>query len=705
MISVLLLTRNRAGLLARCLAALAQQQHVGVPWEVVVLDTGSTDATPALLGSLAHEPPALPYALVRAPAHPGEAFAASRARCVAFSRGDILFFIDDDCLPPPCYLAQGLRAMQQLDALGGLVLGANALPFHPWYHPHMAWTVGLSMPGSFDPAEAGRYQYPQTANLAIRRAALMATGFQATQDAFHESGGIYVNEREDSALWRRLRLAGARLGFDPSWVIWHHTPPQRAQLSTMLRRARRDGAAEARQRFNRGAALQASQSIGREVWGALACATLLLPPSGDAGARDWPAIPPLAWALREAAHLREFRRLAPPKLRRRLLPALASGFIAGVRDQARAAAARLLPASTATRSIQPSPEPDEIHVWARACFGDLVILGGVLSAIHSARPEARVVLIGPGRTVRALYADCPFVHTCLDVAETNDPARLLRTPAASQRASVMALMPYWHGSTDALRSLEARGYTPAWVAFDRDMGFLRRRDADFPHHRVPKDLRLPECLNLARLFQWAGLERPPEVCGFPWITDHPEVVAALPNPPFIAIQPWSAMPDKTWCEGRWGEVMRRCLQAHPRHHIVVLASPAEHLELQRMLHRQGLSHHARVHDGAAIEAPDPIRGLFTILRRASILLTTCSGPRHVAHAVGCPTVVLQGTSDEHRWSPWPALPATHLCTLRARPWGLTDSERAGGRTNEEMLAISVEMVVDACTSMIAGSTS
>ena len=57
-ISVIICTRNRAGRLAACLASVARLRCT-LPWEVIVVDNGSSDQTPAVIDAFLTDYPAL----------------------------------------------------------------------------------------------------------------------------------------------------------------------------------------------------------------------------------------------------------------------------------------------------------------------------------------------------------------------------------------------------------------------------------------------------------------------------------------------------------------------------------------------------------------------------------------------------------------------------------------------------------------------
>ncbi|HET9986307.1 MAG TPA: glycosyltransferase [Longimicrobiales bacterium] len=118
-ISVVLCTRDRCQSLRRTLASFTRQVvPAGLVWELVLVDNGSTDATADVIAEFGGR---LPIRCVLEP-QPG----ASRARNAGIraSRGDIVAFTDDDCLPDPDWLERlwlEFRAEPELAGLGGRV--------------------------------------------------------------------------------------------------------------------------------------------------------------------------------------------------------------------------------------------------------------------------------------------------------------------------------------------------------------------------------------------------------------------------------------------------------------------------------------------------------------------------------------------------------------------------------------------------------
>jgi glycosyltransferase involved in cell wall biosynthesis len=103
-IAAILTTHNRAELLPRVLDGLARQSLDQTRFEVVVIDDGSSDATPRVLAEWA---PRLPLRSIR---QNQAGLAAARNLGIFVARAPILVFLDDDDVAQPDLLAMHLAA-------------------------------------------------------------------------------------------------------------------------------------------------------------------------------------------------------------------------------------------------------------------------------------------------------------------------------------------------------------------------------------------------------------------------------------------------------------------------------------------------------------------------------------------------------------------------------------------------------------------
>lgn len=103
-LSVVVTTYNRAAILAKCLGALLHQ--VGDPsYEVLVVDDGSTDETPAMLDALMAEHPRL-----RVYRQPNGGRASARNSGIREARGEYLCYVDSDVFVAPGFVKAHLDA-------------------------------------------------------------------------------------------------------------------------------------------------------------------------------------------------------------------------------------------------------------------------------------------------------------------------------------------------------------------------------------------------------------------------------------------------------------------------------------------------------------------------------------------------------------------------------------------------------------------
>jgi glycosyltransferase involved in cell wall biosynthesis len=116
--SVVIPTRHRNDLLAKCLDRLAPgNQTTSATYEVIVTDDGADSTAEAMIQQQ--------YAWAKWVAGPRQGPAANRNNGASYAQGDWLVFTDDDCLPEPNWLetyAEAIATYPQIRAFEGSIL-------------------------------------------------------------------------------------------------------------------------------------------------------------------------------------------------------------------------------------------------------------------------------------------------------------------------------------------------------------------------------------------------------------------------------------------------------------------------------------------------------------------------------------------------------------------------------------------------------
>lgn len=198
--SVIVAARDAQDTLPRMLECL-QEQDADFPYEVIVVDDGSSDRTPQLAES-AGEP-------VRLLRQDSAGPAAARNRGVAEGRGATLAFCDADCFPTGGWLSAGVRALETAELAQGKVLPDPTAVIGPF--DRSLWIDG----------EGGLWE---TANLFVTRELFERVG--GFEDWLEPVAGKRLAEDVWFG-WRAKRL-GARSAFCPEALVHHAVFGQRA---------------------------------------------------------------------------------------------------------------------------------------------------------------------------------------------------------------------------------------------------------------------------------------------------------------------------------------------------------------------------------------------------------------------------------------------------------------------------------------------
>lgn len=218
-VSVIIPSYNRADRVPSLLTALLQQEYDG-EFEVVVVDDGSCDETPAVLQEWTSRHPKRIRYLRQHNSGP----AAARNRGAVEARGELLAFIDDDCLPERSWLRRLEEALRNSGTAA--VAGAVINPEDNWIGRY----INRESVIDHVVTPEGAVTALVTGNAAVRA------------DLFRKLGGfdeaIRVAGGEDTEFGFRLRATGHRIAHVPEARVRHES---RVDLAGYLRMIYRHG--------------------------------------------------------------------------------------------------------------------------------------------------------------------------------------------------------------------------------------------------------------------------------------------------------------------------------------------------------------------------------------------------------------------------------------------------------------------------------
>ncbi len=215
-LSIVIPTCNRVALLERVLDALERQEDAP-PFETIVIDDGSTDATAERMRRRLAEPRS-PFPIrfaSQANAGPGQA----RNHGVGLARGRYVLFIGDDTVPEPRLAAEHAR----IHRAGGddrllACLGYTGWPAEAPVSAFMDYINDYGLQFGYKLIEDGAtvpFNFFYTSNISLERELLASHPFDPTY-----RGAAW----EDSELAYRLAAIGLTIRYNALAVTRHHHP-------------------------------------------------------------------------------------------------------------------------------------------------------------------------------------------------------------------------------------------------------------------------------------------------------------------------------------------------------------------------------------------------------------------------------------------------------------------------------------------------
>jgi glycosyltransferase involved in cell wall biosynthesis len=194
-VSVIVPHYNDLDNLRRCMDLLAEQSLPRSEFEILVVDNNSPIDRTLLEASA-------PGAQVIVEEDRGAGLARNTGAAAAI--GEVLAFIDSDCLPASDWLEKGLADLKNSDVVGGRV------------------RVGRGKPGSLTPTEAFECVFAFDIESYVKKKGFVPSGNMFVhRDTFEKVGGFRGGVSEDVDWGRRAVSMGLRLGYGRNVMVEH----------------------------------------------------------------------------------------------------------------------------------------------------------------------------------------------------------------------------------------------------------------------------------------------------------------------------------------------------------------------------------------------------------------------------------------------------------------------------------------------------
>jgi ADP-heptose:LPS heptosyltransferase len=331
-------------------------------------------------------------------------------------------------------------------------------------------------------------------------------------------------------------------------------------------------------------------------------------------------------------------------------------------------------------------DPGSILIIRRRAIGDCIVSMDVARALRERWPAARIAFVVDRPAIDVVqgsaFVDEVLVYDRREFSTGSAWRRLRATLAWFER--LRALRP------DLVLDLLATPQTALWTAWTRAAirvgPRMRQRTWAYNVHVEPETQKR---FAGERFLDWVralgidpGPWRPQPLASVQTVLADVEVADG--QRPLVLLNANATWPSKSWPAASFAELGRLL---SPRCDVRLAWAPGEEALRDRIVDASG---------GAVVALPPTtIAGLGAWAARARIVVSTDSGPKHLAVAMGTPTVTLFGSTDPRGWQPPGARHRVLTHPVDCHPCDLLDCPVDGHPCLDDLPAATVAAAVDA----------
>jgi glycosyltransferase involved in cell wall biosynthesis len=216
--SIIICTFNRLKLLKLCIGSITALQTSPSQFEVVIIDNNSNDGTEDFCKGLSQTYGSYKWKYIRE-TQQGIAFA--RTRGAKEAAGNIIAYIDDDCLAEPDWLNEIIIFYDNNSAAmstGGRIIPKYLAPPADWFGKYFWGLVGNYDLGNKVFQMKGA-RYPSGANMHFRKTSFEKYGYF---DGNLGRSGKSLMAGEEKAMYLKLIGANEKVYYLPQVIVHHH---------------------------------------------------------------------------------------------------------------------------------------------------------------------------------------------------------------------------------------------------------------------------------------------------------------------------------------------------------------------------------------------------------------------------------------------------------------------------------------------------
>jgi ADP-heptose:LPS heptosyltransferase len=279
---------------------------------------------------------------------------------------------------------------------------------------------------------------------------------------------------------------------------------------------------------------------------------------------------------------------------------------------------------------------DRIGILTTAAIGDTILIGAVVSDLHSAFPASSIIFFASESNYEAAaLLPAPDFVIRLPIYRPIRAARIVR----KWRLDLLIDFGPW----PRINAVIAKLSRARFIAGFRTPGQYRHYGYDLAIDHSPD---LHELENHRRMIRWLGVTP----THLPVIDSRkiPVNLYITISHPYLVFHPWPGgrrSREKEWPLERWIQLVAHF--AARGYGIALTGAPGQRLANEEMIRAIDIKYHSMIRNAAGMNLAETA----ALLMQSLLVVSVDTGIKHLAAALQVPLIALQGPASSRRWGP------------------------------------------------------